>query len=142
MLRRHTLGPCLAALAGALLLAGCGEDKDKENAGKACGPAPAAMSGAPQLPNGFPDVEGVTYAKDTQDGPSEIVEGFREGTVGDAFDAYESALTGAKGYTVTKDEHEEDDAEINFDAGDKTGQVKLVQSCEDRTGITITARPK
>ena len=38
-----------------------------------------------------------------------------------------------------KDEQEEVDADVNFGA---TGQVKLIQECEDRTSISITARPQ
>jgi len=51
-------------------------------------------------------------------------------------------VTGASGYSVTKSEHEDFDAEVNFAGGTKTGQVKLLQSCKDRTEVTITARPQ
>ena len=42
---------------------------------------------------------------------------------------------------MTKDEREEDDAEVNFAGGASTGQVKLEQHCEDRTSIEITSGP-
>jgi hypothetical protein len=87
-------------------------------------------------------VDGVTYTSSKEQGPSEIVSGYRVGDVGDAYDTYKSALSGASGYSVTKSEHEEVDAEVNFDGGGRTGQVKLLQTCADRTSITITARPK
>jgi hypothetical protein len=61
---------------------------------------------------------------------------------GDACNAFKSAVSGASGYSVRKSEHEDFDAEVNFAGGNKTGQVKLLQSCKDRTEVTITARPK
>jgi len=132
----------LASIFVALLAAGCGDEKEKEAAGKACGPAPAAMTQTPALPSGFPQVDGVTYTSSKEQGPSEIVNGYREGDVGDAYDEYTSAISGASGYSVTKSEHEEVDAEVNFAGGGRTGQVKLLQTCADRTSITITARPR
>ena len=132
------------ALLGMLVLgvaAACGEEKEKKQAGKACGPAPAAMSGDPKLlPANFPTPSGVTYTSEKNAGPSSIVSGYVAGDVGDAFDSYKQALAGG-GYSVTKDEHEEVDAEVNFSGGNSTGQVKLLQECADRTSVTITARP-
>ncbi len=58
----------------------------------------------------------------------------------EAFDSYKSAFDSA-GYEVTKDE-EEDDAEVNFSGGSPTSQVKMIQRCKDRTGLTITIRPQ
>ncbi len=132
----------LALVALLAVVAGCGGDKDKEAAGKEC-PAPAAaMSVTPKLPAGFPALDGVTYTSQKQDGPSEIVSGYRDGDVAAAFDVFKSAISAASGYGVTKSEHEDVDAEVNFEGGGKSGQVKLLQSCKDRTTVTITARPK
>src|SRR6185312_17009816 len=100
-------------LAAMVVVAGCG-DKDKEAAGKACAAPPAAMSVSPKLPTGFPAVQGVTYSTQKQDGPSEIVNGYRDGDVAAAYDVFKSALTAASGYSVTKSEHEDFDAEVNF----------------------------
>jgi hypothetical protein len=136
MLRMGLLGAVVVAVAAA-----CGEEKEKEQAGKACGPAPAAMSGSPKLlPASFPTPSGVTYTSEKKAGPSNVVSGYVDGDVGDAFESYKDALDG-DGYSVTKDEHEEVDAEVNFSGGNSTGQVKLVQECRDRTSLTITARP-
>jgi hypothetical protein len=119
----------------------CGEEREKKRAGKACGPAPTSMSGSPKLlPANFPTPSGVTYTSEKRAGPASIVNGYVAGGVGGAFDSYKQALNGG-GYTVTKDEHEEVDAEVNFSDGSSTGQVKLVQECADRTSVTITARP-
>jgi hypothetical protein len=140
---RNVLVCASLVLAVLVVASGCGgEDKDKEGAGKACAPAPKALAGTPALPTGFPTVDGVTYTRNTKDGPSEIVSGYRNGDVGDAYDTFKSAVSGASGYSVTKSEHEDFDAEVNFAGGSKTGQVKLLQSCKDRTEVTITARPQ
>jgi hypothetical protein len=42
---------------------------------------------------------------------------------------------------VTKSEHEEDDAEVNFAGHGSTGRVKLEVECAGRTGVTLTIRP-
>jgi hypothetical protein len=136
MVRFAVLGVLALGLAAA-----CGEEKEKKQTGKACGPAPAAMSGDPRLlPTNFPTPGGVTYTSEKKAGPSIIVNGHVAGDVGDASDPYKQALDGG-GYSVTKDEHEEVDAEVNFSGGNSTGQVKLLQECADRTSVTITARP-
>ena len=126
-----------------LLAAACGSEK-KSAEGKAerdCGTAPAAMAGQPALPAKFPTPDLVTYTGEKKTGPSTIVAGYREGELAEAFDDYKSAFSSA-GYDVTKDEKEEDDAEVNFSGGSSTGQVKMVQSCKDRTSLSITIRPQ
>ena len=126
-----------------LLAAACGSEKKSEE-GKAeqeCGAAPAAMAGQPTLPAKFPTPDKVTYTGQKKTGPSRIVAGYREGELGKAFDEYKSAFESA-GYDVTKDEQEADDAEVNFAGGSSTGQVKMIQSCKDRTNLSITIRPQ
>ena len=126
-----------------LLAAACGSEK-KSAEGKAerdCGTAPAAMAGQPALPAKFPTPDLVTYTGEKKTGPSTIVAGYREGELAEAFDDYKSAFSSA-GYDVTKDEKEEDDAEVNFSGGSSTGQVKMIQSCKDRTSLSITIRPQ
>ena len=125
------------------LTAACGSEKksEKGKAEKECGPAPAAMTGAPTLPPKFPTPASVTYTGESKAGPSSIVKGFREGELADAFDSYKSAF-GSAGYSVTHDEKEADDAEVNFAGGKSTGQVKMIQSCKDRTTLAITIRPQ
>jgi hypothetical protein len=126
----------------ALVAAACGgEDKEKEQASAACGPAPATLAKPPRLPSGFPSPGDVTYTGSHKAGPSTIVDGYWDGDVDAAFDGYKDAFDNASGYDVTKDEHEEDDAEVNFSGGGTTGQVKLLQTCADRTTVTITIRP-
>ncbi len=128
--------------AAALAVAGCGGGgSEEEEAAKDCGPTPAAMSGSPTLPTGFPSPSEVVYTGQTKEGPTTKVEGFWKGDLDAAFDGYKSALDSASGYSVTKDEHEEDDAEVNFEGQGKTGQVKLEKCDEDRTDVTVTVRP-
>jgi hypothetical protein len=132
------------SVAVAVLAAGCGSEKksgEKGNAEKDCGPALPAMSGQPTLPAKFPAPDNVTYTGETKTGPSSIVKGYRNGELGDAFNDYKSAF-GSAGYTVTHDEKEADDAEVNFAGGKSTGQVKMIQLCRDRTSLAITIRPQ
>jgi hypothetical protein len=128
-----------------LLAAGCGSSTKKKSedggAEKDCGPAAPAMTGQPTLPPKFPTPDNVTYTGETKTGPSSVVKGYRNGELGDAFDEYKSSF-GSAGYTVTHDEKEEDDAEVNFAGGKSTGQVKMVQVCKDRTSLSITIRPQ
>ena len=127
-----------------LLAASCGSGKKSEKGGgaeKDCGPALPAMAGQPTLPAKFPTPDNVTYTGQTKAGPTSIVKGYRNGELADAFDSYKSAFDSA-GYSVTHDEKEEDDAEVNFAGGKSTGQVKMIQVCKDRTSLAITIRPQ
>ena len=99
------------------------------------------MAGQPTLPAKFPTPDNVTYTGQTKAGPTSIVKGYRNGELADAFDSYKSAFDSA-GYSVTHDEKEEDDAEVNFAGGKSTGQVKMIQVCKDRTSLAITIRPQ
>jgi hypothetical protein len=133
----------ILATAVAFAAAGCGGDGgEEEEAAGECGTPPAAMTAAPTtLGDGFPTPEGVTYTSEEETGPSSVVEGYFDGDLDAAFEAYESAL-GEDGYSVTKSEHEEDDAEVNFAGAGVTGQVRLGQECSDRTTVSITSRPE
>jgi hypothetical protein len=135
----------LAARVVGLATACGGEEEseaEREAAGGACPTAPTALAGSPTLPSGFPTPDGVTYTGERDAGPSHVVEGYFDGEIDDAYDGYKSALEDADGYDVTKDEQEEVDAEVNFEGGGSSGQVKLIQECEDRTSVSITARPE
>jgi hypothetical protein len=125
----------------ALALTACGEEKDKEGLSKACPAAPAAMATAPTLPGKFPDAAGIAYTKVSKDGPSTIATGYLESGVEAAHDAYVTAVSNAAGYSVTKEEQDEADAEVNFSGNGQSGQVKMLQTCESRTTVTITIRP-
>jgi hypothetical protein len=123
-----------------LLLAACGGKSDKEQANKSCGPAPPAPPVSPTLPAKFPTPGGVIYTASKKAGPSTIIDGYLKTTIGPAHDTYTSAFPKA-GYTVTKEEQDAADAEVNFAYAGTTGQVKLVQVCSARTTLEITIRP-
>ena len=73
-------------------------------------------------------------------GPSQIVKGYWEGDIEAAFEGYKEAFDGTD-YSVTKEEREEVDAEVNFSGQGVAGQVKLLEACKDRTDVSITIRP-
>lgn len=131
------------AVVAVAIAAGCGgggEDKDKEAAGKACGPASAAMQGSPSLPTGFPQPAEVTYTGQAKSGPTTTVNGFFAGDIDKAFDTYKGSFKDP--FATEHTEHEAVDAEIEFKGGGKEGQVKLLQTCKDRTNVTLTFRPQ
>jgi hypothetical protein len=133
--------PAYAALV--LLVSACEPfgDDDKEGLKKDCGPAPAQIASHPTLPGRFPDANGIVYTGVKQDGPSTMASGYLNLTIGPAHQAYSSAIKNAAGYSVTKEEQDAADSEVNFEGNGKSGQVKLIQSCKTRTNVTITIRP-
>lgn len=121
------------------LLAACGGSKGGAVT-QACSAAPAAMPRQPQLPPGFPSPSEVTYTGEREIGPSQIVRGHWDGDIGAAFDGYKESFDGTD-YSITKEEREDVDAEVNFAGQGVSGQIKLLESCKDRTDVTITIRP-
>jgi hypothetical protein len=134
--------PLRALVAVCLLaLAACGGEEDKEGLTKACGSAAPAMKSAPNLPGNFPDAQGVVYTGVKKQGPTTVATGYIAQPISPAHDAYTSAVKGAAGYRITKNEQDVADAEVNFAGAGNSGQVKLLQECKDRTTVTITIRP-
>ncbi len=135
----------IVLLACAVLLSACDfpghDDKDKELAGKPCAGAPAQMHTVPTLPAGFPSPAGIRYVALQKDGPTTIATGYLGQTIGPAHQAYDAALKGASGWTITHEEQDVADSEVNFAGHGKSGQVKMVQSCKTRTTVTVTIRP-
>ena len=137
-----------AVLAAAVVaLAGCGGgggegEKKPENpqAKAACEGSP--LGDAPKLPASFPQVENITYTKQSTQGPSEIVEGYFEGSVKDAHDEYLKELKAA-GYQILFEELEEHDSEVSWKGEGRTGQVALREDCgsDDKIYVHITNRP-
>jgi hypothetical protein len=105
-----------------------------------CPQAPRELAREPELPPGFPSPPEVTYTEDLQAGPSEIVRGYWQDDIDEAFGGYKDAFEGSD-YEITKEEQERVDAEVNFAGGGVSGQVKLLQTCRDRTDVSITIRP-
>jgi hypothetical protein len=139
----------LAVLALALAVAGCGGgggESEGENselnqqAIAACNGSP--LGEAPNLPASFPQVEQVTYTKQSKRGPTTVVEGYYEGSLQDAYDEYEKELEGA-GFKILFDEIEEHDSEISWSGQGRSGQVALREECgsDDKLYVHITNRP-
>jgi hypothetical protein len=129
------------------VLVGCGGGEEKSEESEAPNPvAQAACNGtsladAPKLPAGFPQVEHVTYTTQRTDGPTDVVEGYFEGDLKDAYDEYKKELEAA-GYKVLFDEIEEHDSEVSWSGEGRTGQVALREDCGgDRIYVHITNRP-
>ena len=139
----------LAFLPLALLvfaLAGCGGDGTGEEEGSgeveaAC--TGSALDGAPNLPPGFPSFDSVTFTQQNTQGPTEIVEGYYEGELEDAYNEVKSSLEEA-GFTILFDELEEDDSEVSWKGEGRSGQVGLRMECgrEDRVYVRISNRPE
>ena len=132
----------LLMIAACALLAGCGGGggDESESATSPCPAAQRELAEAPALPSGFPSPSEVTYTRNLQAGPAQIVSGYWQGNIDEAFEGYKDAFA-ESGYEVTKEEQESVDAEVNFAGRDVSGQVKLLQTCSDRTDVSITVRP-
>jgi hypothetical protein len=127
-------------------LAGCGGD-EKADEGESSSEAKAActgspLSGAPNLPAGFPKLAQATFTQQRTQGPTEVIEGYYKGGIQDAHDAYKSAFEQA-GYTVLFDEVEENDSEVSWKGKGRSGQVALRNECGegDRIYLKVTNRP-
>ena len=139
----------LALLPFALIvfaLAGCGGDGNGEDEGSgevqaAC--TASALTDAPNLPAGFPTFDSVTYTQQETQGPTEVVEGYYEGELEDAYNEVKGGLEDA-GYTILFDELEEDDSEVSWKGQGRSGQVGLRKECgdEDRVYVRISNRPE
>src|SRR4029079_2572452 len=98
MIKRYAALILLTLVVG--LAAGCGGDEEGDaEAQGACGDAPAEIAQRPSLPDGFPTPDSVVYTSERDAGPSHLVEGYRDGGLEDAFDAYKDAFANA-GYDV------------------------------------------
>jgi hypothetical protein len=138
---------CVFAL---LALPACGggesESEREEEAERSEAFAPicemTAMSGDTGLPANFPVPGEVTWVKSEKAGPSTIVEGYGEDEMGDLYDEWHEQFESSD-YKITFDEKEEHDAEISFDGGGQSGQVKLADECGEsgRVYARVTSRP-
>jgi len=108
-------------------------------ANKACNGSP--LKRAPKLPKGWPVVAGVTFTTHETLGPTEIVEGYFNGDVKAAHDAFKPALEGA-GFTILFDELEARDSEVSWKHAGRSGQVsmRLEGGTSDKTYLHITNR--
>ncbi|MFY9587406.1 MAG: hypothetical protein WAT66_08130 [Actinomycetota bacterium] len=128
-------------------LVGCATEAEKEREGEgsgkeaqACTSTPTPIASPTALPSTFPNPVSVTYTSAETLGPTQVINGYTLTEFADAFEEYKDAM-GTGGYSVTKEEKEEDDAEVNFAGNGTTGQVKLEVDCKDRTSVRVTVRP-
>ena len=101
-----------------------------------------ALSGDTGLPADFPTIGDITYVKSEKAGPSTIVEGYGDGSLEDLYNELHDAFESSD-YKITFDEREEHDAEISFEGGAISGQVKFADECgrEGRVYVRVTSRP-
>ncbi len=101
-----------------------------------------ALSGAPDLPKGWPQIENVTYTQESQQGPTTVVEGYFDGDVEAAHDDFKRELDAA-GFTILFDELEENDSEVSWKGQGRSGQVALRNECgsDEKVFVHITNRP-
>src|SRR3954451_2122269 len=134
----------LVVLALAAGVAACGDDEEGKNAldkaACAVGPSAGTATGV-NLPQGFPQVSGVTFSGSTEAGPTTITAGTSSKSMSDVFSSYKSELAKSP-FSVTKSEKDRSDAEVNFSSSEATGQVKLLDCGGGKTAVQVTARPK
>jgi hypothetical protein len=129
--------------AGLLLFAACGGDEEEpaaEGTRAECTDEIPASVDIPDLPPNFPVLGEAVLTGSSEAGPSLIVDGFFQADIEEAFPEYKEAFEAA-GYDITKDEQEEDDAEVFFAGDNTTGQVNMFAECEGRVKLRITIRP-
>ena len=136
---------CAALTFFSLVLAACGGG-DKEGSSEVSKEAEAACKGSAlsqtDLPKNWPDVAGVTYTQQSVQGPTTVVDGYFEGDLESAHDAFKSELE-ASGFTILFDEIEEDDSEVSWKGNGRSGQVALRNECgdSDKMFVHVTNRP-
>ena len=138
---------CVALTFFGLALAACGGGGETEGSGEVSKEAEAACNGSPlaqppDLPKGWPDVAAVTYTQQSVQGPTTVVDGYFEGDLESAHDAFKSDLEAA-GFTILFDEIEEDDSEVSWKGKGRSGQVALRDECgdSDKMFVHVTNRP-
>ena len=127
----------LVLLTGMLAACGRGEDADS-SAGQTCPAAPAAMPRQPELPTGFPSPSEVTYTEE-RDRPVADRQGYWEGDIGAAFDGYKEPSRHRLLGHERRARRGRRGGELLRRGGLRT--VRLLESCKDRTDVSITIRP-
>jgi len=126
-------------------LTGCGDPKEEDGEGgnnaEACTSTPTPIASPTSLPGAFPNPVSVTYTSTETLGPTQVIKGYTSTEFEEAYKEYKEALA-TGGYSVTKSEKEEVDAEVNYAGNATTGQVKLEVDCRERTSVRITVRPE
>jgi hypothetical protein len=138
----------VAALAAGAAGCGGGDESKSESAAEESGRGTItcegdALSGSPGLPAGFPELEGVTFVKAEDKGPTRVVDGYSDESLEGLYDEYKDRFKEEQ-YKILFDELEEHDSEISYRTkdGSMEGLVALRDGCDnDNISIHITARP-
>jgi hypothetical protein len=86
-------------------------------------------------------VEDTTFTRQSTEGPTQLVEGYWNGSLKDAHDEYLKELK-AVGYKILFEELEDHDSEVSWSGEGRTGQVALRDDCGgDKIYVHITNRP-
>ena len=143
MIRSALFTVALTALALGLVACGGGK-KAASDPGREAKPACTAspLSMAAKLPSNWPDLDGVTFTQQATQGPTEVVEGYFDGDIEAAHEAYKQELEAA-GFTILFEEREDHDAEVSWEGQRRSGQVALREDCgrSDKIYVHITNRP-
>lgn len=148
LLASHSLLVTLIGLAVAACGGGGGESDAQRAADRARSEAFApicemtAMSGPTGLPSDFPVPAEVTFVKSEKAGPSRVVEGYTEDDLKSLYNEWHDQFESSD-YKITFDEREDHDAEISFEGGGQSGQVKLADECGEsgKVYVRVTSRP-
>jgi hypothetical protein len=140
-LKLRLIVPC-AALAVALLAAGCGGGGKKESEGAKTACKTAATTQPTGLPAAFPVPGELTFTEVRKDGPTNVVDGYWSSGIEEAYKEFKDQVEQA-GYTILFTEQEEHDAEISYQGSGRTGQIALRDDCteDETTRVHITSRP-
>jgi len=157
----HPRGPSTALFLAIIvliagLLAGCGGGDQSGSGSQQDGGSQAKQEGnAPEKQEGnapnkqrknAPEKKillgDVTFVKAEKAGPSVVVEGWATEDLEKLYDEWHERFEESD-YEITFDEQEEHDAEISFEGGGRSGQVKLAAECGEsgKTYARVTSRP-
>jgi hypothetical protein len=135
----------------ATAVAGCGKSEaekqaEASNSGEGTVTCSGnALSGETGLPAGFPELDGVTFVKATDSGPTRVVDGYSDESIEGLYNEYKERFAEEQ-YTVLFSELEQDrgDSEVSYKSKDgaTTGIVALRASCDNgNVSVHVTARP-
>ena len=143
------LGAMVLVAATAAALAGCGGDEESEaekeaEAGRGTITCSGdELAGSAGLPAAFPELEGVTFVKAEDKGPTHVVDGYSDESLEGLYNEYKERLKEEQ-YKILFDELEDDDSEISYQSmdGSTEGQIALRATCDNgNVSVHITARP-
>ena len=132
-------------------VAGCGGKSDAEKQAEASKSGEGtvtcsgnALSGETGLPAGFPELDGVTFVKASDSGPTRVVDGYSDESIEGLYNEYKDRFAEEQ-YQVLFSELEKDrgDSEVSYQSkdGSTTGIVALRASCDNGNVSVHVIRP-